>query len=261
MKERPMLMNTEIVRAVLDGRKTQTRRVCVDQTAMSYQQVEDIQVFPTPKGEMYSGWAKDCGQSFLIPTKCPYGQVGDRLWVREKWTPLYEYLNPNRGIIGACFRWRGGGRVFKEQCGHVDDTYNFKPSIHMPRWASQITLEITAIRVERVQDIKQTDIIAEGLTCLKDCRADAGPYNYKNRLVAKWKDLWDSINAKPKPVYKTFDDKKIIDHYVSYPLDDSGKPAKMKQWYGHPHYCTSNPWVWVVEFKRIENEGQNGCNI
>jgi hypothetical protein len=145
MNERPILFSGEMVRAILEGRKTQTRRVIKPQLRINY--------------------------------KCPYGQPGDRLWVRETWQCFKpnteEIINPNTVNIRAlAYRatneWRG----------------KWRPSIHMPRWASRITLEITAVRVERLQDIGEVDAMREGdPTC-------------ENTHIDWFRALWDSINAK-----------------------------------------------------------------
>lgn len=143
MKEHPIIFSSEMVKAILCGHKTQTRRV--------------IKKHSIPLG------VEDC------LTLCPYGQVGDRLWCRETW-----YSSPDK----------------KEMYGYVADkdiphgkAYRILPSIHMPRWASRITLEITEIRVERIREISITDIIAEGFY----------PHpGWPNQMFDKY---WDSINA------------------------------------------------------------------
>ena len=201
MKERPILFSGSMVNAILDGRKTQTRRVMKPQPNYMNRAFETLKSMVTN----------------ISKRKCPYGEVGDRLYVREKWQPLYEYCNPDGGIIGACFRHRGGGRVFNTKHNpsrHIDDTYPRKPSIHMPKWAAGIWLEIFAIRYERVQDISIKDAKAEG--CVGGEPLRTGKQN--GRVTAKFKfiQLWDSINK--------------------------------KRGYG----WEVNPWVWVVEFKKIK---------
>jgi len=199
---KPILFNGESARAILDGRKTQTRRIAKlpEQWHRGYGSFDETH----PNGREEFVIYGDCGTKTM---DCPYGKVGDKLWVREKWRPLYEYCNPNGGIVGACFRYMGGGRIFNDKHKnhmHIDDTYNFKPSIHMPKWACRIFLEITDIRVERVQDISEADVEAEGILC-------PGWYSGEFRI------LWDSINE--------------------------------KRGYG----WDVNPYVWVVEFKRVKN--------
>jgi hypothetical protein len=196
MKERPILFSGAMVRAILDGRKTQTRRVCKLQNASDY---------------AYGGAMWTDRQQV---DRCPYGQPGDRLWVRETWncidtgrlTQRQDWVR-YRATDGEEMRWR--------------------PSIFMPRWASRITLEITGVRVERVCDIINLDAYNEGFssnecdTCdgtgywsdgeyCEDCSGEGHISESGN-----FRALWDSINA--------------------------------KRGYG----WEANPWVWVVEFKQI----------
>ena len=154
MKERPILFNSEMVRAILEGRKTQTRRVinCKNGDVNGYD------------GEWIEGVYEWAYQSVhgLCTAKCPFGQVGDRLWVRETFhsdameSPTFDY---------------------KADMGNMHFHDGWTPSIHMPRWASRITLEITGVRVERLCDICENDARAEGIIVgtipkvLPTCRA------------------------------------------------------------------------------------------
>jgi len=166
MKERPILFNTDMVRALLDGRKTQTRRVVKPQPYMNHD-------------------SRAQGNTNL----CPYGQIGDRLWVRETWayvpktayaqsTGVHQIINPNNPDMAAVYKagW--------ERCAP-----SWKPSIHMQRWASRLTLEVTDVRVERVQDISEEDAKAEGCPVRGNIDATKDPIGW-----FAW--LWDSINAK-----------------------------------------------------------------
>lgn len=144
MKERPIIFSGEMVRAILAGRKTQTRRVIKPQPVIQ----DGVAFFKT-------------GQ------RCPYGQIGDRMWVREAWirnsgVPAYRADDPS---------WPG-------------ETPKWKPSIHMPRWASRITLEIVNVRVERLQDITVGDAWAEGC-----------PNSDVNVIPDWFIPLWAGINA------------------------------------------------------------------
>ncbi len=202
-KEHPILFIGESVRGVLADLKKQTRRIIKPQPPCSLSQVENTGL-----------WTYTCCED---DWKCPYGKAGDVLWVREKWQPLYDYCNYDAGIVGACFRHRGGCRVFSAKYKphmHIDDTYNFKPAIHMPKWACRLRLKVKSVRVERVQDISEEDIIAEGV-CKLDIphakKKDLGWYYYK-----PWRELWDSINKK------------------------------------RGHGWEKNNWVWVIEFERID---------
>ena len=207
MAEKPILFSGEMVRAILDGRKTQTRRVIKPQPER------------VGEGWMYAGqyFADDAQmQDYLFHEvygngKCPYGGVygdgtGDLLWVREtfahkdEWTkPAYraDWKTPDKAIETMGAKWR--------------------PSIHMPRWASRLTLRVVDVRVERVQEISEEDARAEGVNLatweLHHRRDDS--ISLSIAAIEEFKQLWDSINAK------------------------------------RGHSWDSNPWVWVVEFKMV----------
>jgi len=160
MKERPILFSAPMVRALLDGSKTQTRR-----TAKSCHMVMD-------HGEDSSGQCINAGYIPCLPL-CPYGHRGDRLWVREtfqKWPDGYAY------------------RADYQDAELADSVHApWKPSIHMPRAASRINLEITGVRVERLQDISRGDAMAEGCPFPNMAQGDD---------PRKWyADLWHSING------------------------------------------------------------------
>ena len=193
MKEHPIIFNTEMVKAIQDGRKTQTRRLSglekINETPDKWElcttaeewdgKLDDAAAVFFPVGNFNEGWAE-------VPF-CPYGQVGDRLWVRETWACARRQDDlPPREVSQET------GFLAYKACPE-DISYclagKWRPSIHMPRWASRITLEITGIRVERVQDISESDCMKEGL--------DMSDVEYKPfGDVVKFKSLWDSINAK-----------------------------------------------------------------
>ena len=188
MKERPILFSSEMVRAILDGRKTQTRRIIKPQPDY----VDNIHKTPNTGGKVI---------------KCPFGQPGERLWVRETWADNIRGC-PN----GITYR--------ADHCDPKGDgpanPIKWRASIFMPRWASRITLEITNIRVQRLHDILSADAEAEGVLWKE---------KYMNPVHA-FVVLWDSINAK-----------------------------RGFEW-------DENPWVWVIEFKKLEDKfcphcGQN----
>lgn len=196
MKERPVIFNGEMVRAILDGRKTQARRPVK---------------FPFLDKNMGCELA---GNELVSEVRAgnysnvPFGRIGDRLWVREAYQgPLFEfdqmgtYLEDTSKFERPEFcEYRADGGKTPEYYDADDNLrYGWKPSIHMPRWASRILLEITAVRVERLQDISEADAIAEGGT--------------KHFNIDWFWPLWASI----------------------YGVDS---------W-------NANPWVWVVEFKRV----------
>lgn len=218
MKEKPILFSGEMVKAILDGTKTQTRRVVKGKFIPGPYDV--VQLVGDEEVGLWAPRSKS-GKMFIDhtwrPFRCPYGVPGDRLWVRERWWTKYE-PNQNRS-------WAGVGEYCKDTCvnihGKIKDRDGYHPSIHMFRWLSRITLEITDIRVERVQDITEEDARAEGITdggCL--ICGEHEPCGCSNpqpdaRDAFAW--LWDSINK--------------------------------KRGYG----WSTNPWVWVVEFRRVES--------
>lgn len=216
-KERPILFSGPMVRALLDGSKTQTRRVVKPQPIADARFVGGYYV-PGPKLKENSKIAVEAPYVHLA---CPYGQPGDRLWVRETFVmgwPLDETgmvdqyddegkEKPRKAFYRATspdLVWCDGG----DDCPIPTP---WKPSIHMPRAASRITLEITRVRVERLQDISADDARAEGCPD----RPIPGAEQASVDLLAKlwYHDLWEQING--------------------------------------PDSWAANPWVWVVEFRRL----------
>ena len=203
MKEKPIIFSTQAVRAILDGRKTQTRRVIKPEwyRCLDFDEPEDI-------------------NNALV--QCPYGQIGDRLWVRETWgaispdeelRPLSECRIEYRADLPVGSTDYPGGWPADEAHGN-DDAPKWRSSIHMPRWASRITLEIVDVRVEKLQNITCFDCTAEGVhyreVVKKQCTAF--PQDYHRTFA----ELWDEINAK------------------------------------RGYSWASNPWVWVISFRSAD---------
>lgn len=212
IKERPILFSGPMVRAILEGRKTQTRRAL--------------------KGAALS--IADCGAPVDLDF-CPYGQPGDRLWVRETWGVGTRAHHVHGWLDG--FEYRADELIIDSGDDlpiYPHSNFDFskyysgkwRPSIHMPRAASRILLEVTDVRVERLREISKTDAMSEGVD-YKDCpleqtiedfRHNANRTTMTARLsidyVAGFQSLWQSING--------------------------------------PESWNENPWVWVVEFKRID---------
>lgn len=196
--DHPILFNTEMVKAILDGRKTQTRRVVTplnsyvvggekkDWALIDFGSAEKNKVSPSLELP-YSVWHQESlrvlwfGKDVLIH---PKWIVGDRLWAREM-------FYTESGDIYYKADWPNDKPV-----NMVYDNGKWKPSIHMPRWASRINLEITGIRVERVQDITEEDCYKEGLDLSIGMMLVEPHWMIKDILRRKFKDLWDSINAK-----------------------------------------------------------------
>lgn len=224
MKERPILFSGPMVQAILDGRKTQTRRMLKKQPG-KFVHIEYDEI----KGWQY-WWDVACGMSDVrqeyAPLKCPYGAPGDRLWVREAHCIGISGLPNGMGIVPIKSEAIKPGMkvVYKQGANYGDDPPPWRPSIHMPRWASRITLEITEIRVQRLQDISEEDAIAEGIERVGGA-ASCNPW--KNYRLGKpgemamhcscptrsYMTLWESING-------------------------------AGSW-------DANPWVWCVSFKRV----------
>jgi hypothetical protein len=205
-RERPILFSAPMVRAILDGRKTQTRRVAKPR-------FDDRKPCEHWKGENHDGDAtmyRHCSHG-SEGLGCPYGQPGDRLWVRETWFSSNP-KTPSRVRYAADDLIRLEDGLFARA---VCNPPKWRPSLFMPRWASRITLEIVAVRVERLQDISEKDALAEG--CEREFKADGSTVWGAGLVeaVENYKTLWDSINAK---------------RGVGWDI---------------------NPWVWVIEFKRF----------
>lgn len=184
MKERPILMSGPMVRAILDGRKTQTRRVVRPQPIAG--------PLPGGKYEATSPWVDTNGEWHFMRGvacrgeddlgRCPYGQPGDRLWVRENFwrderdsgvvifdatCEFGKYRLGDGKVVRSSYpnTSNTGERPSREQMEREMETNRFwsrKPSIHMPRWASRLTLELTEVRVEQLKDISDDDAKAEG---------------------------------------------------------------------------------------------------
>jgi hypothetical protein len=217
LKTRPILFSTDMVQALLAGRKTMTRRIVKPQP-------DDLLIWPCNKVQTMV----DLRDRELVTTMSPYGRIGDLLWVRETWALVPQ----------SAYRCSDGiAQTNKPECNHDAAVYRadwdrskprrWRPSIHMPRWASRLTLQITNVRCERLQDIGEEDALAEGVE-RSSWQYSIEPYrNYfeprmasgKNKSLAttSFYTLWDSI-------------------------------------YGRGAW-DENPWVLVIEFKTHK------CNV
>ena len=158
MKEKPILFSGPMVRAILDGRKTMTRRVVKPQPT---------HYCDSDKCWQWKGYSwnevihkPDCRIDWRGEEKPIPFYEGLRLWVRETWKPVFE---PDTGFVGVEFAAGGMPEDDRNAGALIDGRDRWRPSIHMPRWASRITLEITGVRVERLQDISEEDANAEGI--------------------------------------------------------------------------------------------------
>lgn len=210
MQERPILFSGAMVRAILDGRKTQTRRVISTRHPIEFLggrgQESDLSAwgwfFDGPEHSGYMVLARGMNQRHehgCVSIPCPYGEPGDRLWVRETWR-----AETSEEVQTVYYRadeeWHKGA--------------GWKPSIHMPRWASRLTLEVTEARVQRLQEISEEDAEAEGCPGARGGGHPAGDDGMTPR--EEYRVLWDSIN-------------------------------------GERQGCSwaDDPWVWAVSFKVV----------
>ncbi|HDQ4745546.1 TPA: hypothetical protein ACXJOU_000673 [Pseudomonas aeruginosa] len=202
-KERPILFSGPMVRAILEGRKTVTRRVVKPQPDFLGSMVDPNTPFKT----------LDAGLHARIT--CPHGQPDDRLWVREAWAAdaQVDAIAPRDLSQGEPIWYPADFSVRQTGCSMISKGRG-RPSIHMPRWASRILLEITAVRIERLQDISEKQALAEGVELEGEgvCWAGAAG-TASDSPVESFRLLWELING-------------------------------AGSW-------NANPWVWVVEFKRV----------
>lgn len=225
IKEKPILFSSEMVRAILSGQKTQTRRTvkCKD---LDYSGAggKDSPEWNDPS---HWGFETESGDWFMLKPSCvngdyqipcPYGEPGTRLWVRETWADG-GYRDPD---WACCVAYRADNSGMNYLCKEGDEPVcldtpcklrpegvsRWRPSIFMPRWASRISLEITDVRVERLQDISEADAKAEGVESGVQWKD-----GFCESYVMQYERLWNSING--------------------------------------PDSWNTNPWVWVISFKRI----------
>lgn len=184
MREMPILFSGEMVRAILSGRKTQTRRVIKPQPEI-HQEYGIISDYETFEWEWRGKIKEDIGCPADMIKHCPYGQPGDLLWVRETWGFSAKLPASTKDE----WAWLAYPELRGYRADNHVDGYCWRPSIFMPRWASRITLKITNVRVERLQLISDKDAIAEGVSL---------SYSTGIAKEAKWhfERLWDTINAK-----------------------------------------------------------------
>jgi hypothetical protein len=224
MKERPIIFSAPMIKALLDGRKTQTRRIIKPQPEVNDQ------------GNLCGDWLSKPLGGLLVPKlqdiviHCPFGEIGDVLWVRETWQiadwteegdPFVRYKSTGDVINRGQHVSEGDLERVEEMWAELSGRDNYlidnkaadrkwRSPIFMPKWASRITLEITNIRVERLNDISEEDAIAEGVT---QYVVDTPTGKLANKVIDDYMEIWESIN---------------------------GKGSR-----------DINPFVWVIEFRRI----------
>lgn len=249
MKERPILFSGPMVRAILAGQKTQTRRLVTVPGQGRKRRLPGGDEFEEQDGRLLFRDHDEEWHDFEAAWDCPYAEVGDKLWVREAFAvgtilPIRYLYGPLRDLE---FRKHGGGAPtgpIDLRVGHTDGNVyyrehptspaelaaspgftsyrstspeSWRPSIFMPRWASRILLEVVAVRVERLQDISEADILAEGVTVDAVAKWTNTPWSDMPTLHHAMRVLWDSING----------------------------ARAGADW-------ASNPWVWTLTFRRLE---------
>ena len=207
MKERPILFSAPMVRAILAGSKTQTRRALAPDLFMS------------SGGAVVRMASAGPATTGIREAHCPYWrEPGDRLWVRETWREWSDaaWHYAADGLVLPKQRDRELAEFLAQRAPFTWESYTWRPSIHMPRWASRITLEVTGVRVERLQDISEADAIAEGITyseALQGWHTEEGRHFHCAAPPKSYAGLWESING--------------------------------------PGSWDANPWCWVIEFRRV----------
>ena len=275
-KERPILFKGAMSRAIRERRKRMTRRVIKpvppSQKEVTAKSGSGFSIYTdrhNPDFFSVDGpvWAVRELTGMSWPKwVCPYGKPGDRLWVRETW---YDNLFPHdREELGTDHVDEHGDRYLYFRADGLPDlegeehSIPWRSSLHMPRWVCRTELQIGEVRAEPLQTITREDAIAEGLACLT--KDDGVAYKYglpdldglpfgagwpweewETDPIVAFAKLWDSINAKPKPMYIGGK----IDHYVSYPWEDV---RETRTYRGKPWLVVGNPWVWVISFEAVK---------
>jgi hypothetical protein len=212
MTDRPILFSGPMVYAILEGRKTQTRRVLKPQPRLG----QSAHLYSTSQVDWQ---VRGKYGTVLSSERLPY-TTGDRLWVREAWRTdvTYDWTKPSDLAADSpiIFEADGARNSNWRPAPMADHAGKLRPSMFMPRWASRITLEVTAVKVERLQDIEFQDVISEGCEVRQFWLFGADNAGRKRIAQSVFADLWDSING-------------------SRPGSD---------W-------EANPWVAAIEFRRV----------
>lgn len=213
MKERPILFSGAMVRAILEGRKTQARRVVKNPPAAQFCGLKSSLGYPASEGSTWAGFGNPSDPMYV---RCPYGQPGDRLWVKESFWGCDLPGYGDQPCVVYDDEWTGKdyhpaeARPWARRFGRI-------PSIHMPRDACRLVLEVTGVRVERLQSISEDDALAEGIDTEGDDYLNGEGWKAAGSAISPeryaFASLWRRING------------------------DASWDA--------------NPWVWVVEFRKV----------
>jgi hypothetical protein len=237
VKERPILFSGDMVRALLDGRKTVTRRIVMPQPSGKFLGLLKRPLRAEKDEPVLRAWFRAGeGEQSSHEVTCPYGQTGDILWVRETFVAFGRWetrFSEEKGRdewhfvdmtleTGRAYRYDGA--LPNAQRGGTTPAWWKRPSIFMPRAAARIALEVTGVRVERLQDISEVDAIAEGIRqhdqrngWVNECQLPDGKRHFDSSAYGMFRQLWDSLNAARGCGFDV------------------------------------NPWVWCISFKRIES--------
>jgi hypothetical protein len=271
-----IIMSAESVRAILASRKTVTRRVVPERILDKYYDYDDWCNSVMPRDIPCT---RDYEKDYFMWV-APY-QPGQICYVKEAWRLVdFEYID---GRWSASVKYKDGtvwNRLFWGEEG-ADQRLGWRSPLYMPRAAARIWAEVTDVRCERLQSITEEDAIAEGAIftdfgpyqptwnasidggktyySAKEQRANGwhfsnvtGPDECHASARSAYAALWNSLHAKPKPVYGIVDDKKRVVSYISYPWEDI---QEMRTYRGKPWQVCGNPFVYAVSFKRIEGVG------
>lgn len=232
-----MIFNAEMVRAILDGRKTQTRRIMKVQPDTPEFGVRRIIESSISKEIGMYFWSQEDARGIKARSKqfsFPYGDVGDHIWVRETWAEAGAGA-PDLKLYRA--NYPDHVPAHYENVPPADEI-RWTPSIHMPRWASRLTLEITGVRVERLDKISEEDAVAEGMQGVI-CRCCKGDPDYSTTQYDP-----ETLAA--------------VDE-ISCQSCSSNRSKFFSLWdsiYGEGNHCMGD-WVWVIEFKVVPNVQDN----
>jgi len=239
---KPLIFSPAMNEAYRAGRKAETRRVVKGLDGFG----EPV-VFYSDCGHSGPGWyAHEAGYpewGFLF-LRCPQGEAGGRVYIKEALVALN---------VGFAWGAKTVARYFVDSkavlVGGEPLIWRWKPrrlaAMYMPREACRMTPKLTSLRIERVQKITARGCIAEGLS------SSLRGSNARRELRDKFAALWNSLHARPKPVYRAEKGKIFIDHYESYPWRYRDRDPRKKIG-GHPHWCYANPFVWVEGLERFK---------
>ncbi len=249
MKERPIIFSAPMVRAILEGRKTQERRVVKRQDEV-VQFGDGVKLW-----NGFMGW-ESVSEAVRL---CPHGAPGDRLWVREAhryWWPDWEdpgaypcscRYKADETVIDLPVSWDEGEQFMTpEDAGLDKEPSKWRPSIFTPRWASRITLKITGVRVERLQAISEADAVAEGATMRPSCNG----FRHAN---PGWSMDWSRVGEFSR--FATAAQRGQKAPLTEGDISLTTARYAFANFFDRVHgrgFWDANPWVWVIEFNKLE---------